>query len=98
MRLPLPAPGTVALCVASLLATGYFADAATRGEHGSTQRAAVELRVAALTEEAASVEAEIAAMENLVRRLGDGYLDLDLLDERARDVLGHARADEIVLP
>ena len=36
-------------------------------------------------------------MENLTRRLSDSYLDLDLLDERARDVLGYVRADEIVI-
>ena len=36
-------------------------------------------------------------MENLTRRLSDTYLDLDLLDEQARDVLGMVRADEIVI-
>jgi cell division protein FtsB len=36
-------------------------------------------------------------MENLTRRLSDQYLDLDLLDERARNVLGYIRSDEIVV-
>jgi cell division protein FtsB len=36
-------------------------------------------------------------MENLTHRLSDTYLDLDLLDERARNVLGLVRADEIVI-
>ena len=36
-------------------------------------------------------------MENLTSRLSDDYLDLDLLDEQARDVLGLVRADEIVV-
>ena len=36
-------------------------------------------------------------MQNLTRRLSDDYLDLDLLDERAREVLGLLRADEILL-
>jgi len=36
-------------------------------------------------------------MENLTRRLSDSYLDLDLLDERARNVLGLARSDEIIV-
>ena len=40
---------------------------------------------------------EIAVMENLTRRLSDEYLDLDLLDEQARTVLGLLRADEIVI-
>ena len=33
----------------------------------------------------------------LTRRLSDDFLDLDLLDEMARQVLGHMRPDEIVL-
>ena len=45
----------------------------------------------------AQLEAQIAEIENLTRRLSDDYLDLDLLDERARDVLGLLRADEIVI-
>jgi len=36
-------------------------------------------------------------MENKTRRLSDNFLDLDLLDERARKVLGMARADEIII-
>jgi cell division protein FtsB len=36
-------------------------------------------------------------MENLTTRLSDNYLDLDLLDQQARDVLGMIRADEIVI-
>jgi cell division protein FtsB len=36
-------------------------------------------------------------MENLTMRLSDNFLDLDLLDQQARDVLGMIRADEIVI-
>jgi cell division protein FtsB len=36
-------------------------------------------------------------MENLTHRLSDDYLDLDLLDEQTRKVLGMIRADEIVI-
>jgi cell division protein FtsB len=43
------------------------------------------------------VKADVEQMENLTRRLSDGYLDLDLLDEQARSVLGMVRADEIVI-
>ncbi len=34
---------------------------------------------------------------NKVRRLSDAYLDLDLLDERARDILGMVRVDEMIV-
>ena len=36
-------------------------------------------------------------MSNLTHRLSDDYLDIDLLDQQARDVLGYMRADEIVI-
>jgi cell division protein FtsB len=36
-------------------------------------------------------------VENRTRRLSDTFLDLDLLDEQARERLGYLRPDEIVL-
>jgi cell division protein FtsB len=36
-------------------------------------------------------------LTNLTRRLSDDFLDIDLLDQQARDVLGYMRADEIVI-
>lgn len=36
-------------------------------------------------------------LQNRTRRLSNDYLDLDLLDEQARKVLGLARGDEIVI-
>ena len=36
-------------------------------------------------------------MENKTARLSEDYLDLDLLDERVRAVLGYIRADEILI-
>ena len=36
-------------------------------------------------------------MANLTRRMSDEYLDLDLLDQQARDILGLARSDEIII-
>ena len=40
---------------------------------------------------------ELTQLTNLTRRLSDGFLDIDLLDQQARDVLGYMRADEIVI-
>ena len=44
-----------------------------------------------------ALKAESARIENKVNRLSGSYVDLDLLDERARDVLGFVRADELVI-
>ena len=41
--------------------------------------------------------ATAALAENKTHRLSDDFLDLDLLDQQARDVLGMVRADEVVI-
>lgn len=75
----------------------YFSVAAVAGDYGVFRRADIEAEAAALKKELKAVTVEVDKMENLTRRLSDEYLDLDLLDERARDVLGVMRADEIVI-
>lgn len=50
-----------------------------------------------LSQDLAALRAERMELENLTRRLSPDYLDIDLLDERARDVLGYIRPDEIVI-
>lgn len=75
----------------------YFTFAAVQGDYGLFKRLEVNAEGAALAQELASLEVEVARMENLTTRLSDKFLDLDLLDEQARDVLGMIRADEIVI-
>ena len=92
-----PALGVV---VYFALASGlgfYFTFAAVQGDYGVFRRVQATAEKAALTAERDRLTVEVARMENLTRRLSDDYLDLDLLDERARDVLGLIRADEIVI-
>ena len=84
------------LTVAFFMAA-YFAYAAVQGDYGLFRRAEVEAQNAELARQLDALEAEIARMENLTKRLSDDYLDLDLLDEQARDVLGLLRGDEIVI-
>ncbi|WP_196778359.1 FtsB family cell division protein [Thalassorhabdomicrobium marinisediminis] len=92
------APMGVLLYFAGTLMLGlYFTFAAVQGDYGVFKRAEIDAEARALTEELALVQADVARLENLTRRLSDTYLDLDLLDERARDVLGMVRADEIVI-
>ena len=92
-----PAIGSLLLITAAVLFGGYFTFAAVQGDYGVFRQ--VQLRAAerALTEQRDTLQADLAAMQNLTLRLSDGYLDLDLLDEQARDVLGYLRADEIVI-
>lgn len=92
-----PAMGTL-LSFLGLMAMGlYFTFAAVQGDYGVFKRAEVTAEGRALSQELATLHAEVAVMENLTQRLSDTFLDLDLLDEQARDVLGMIRADEIVI-
>lgn len=54
-------------------------------------------RLELLQAELAEVEAQREALEKKVRRLSSQSLDLDLLDEQARRILGVAGKDEVVV-
>jgi len=88
--------GILALAVAFALGV-YFALAAVQGEFGLFQKAQILAEVEALKAEENRLKTVLALEVNLTRRLSDGFLDLDLLDQQARDILGYVRADEIVI-
>lgn len=92
-----PALGSVLFLGTMLLLALYFAFAAVQGDYGVFRRAELDAEAAQLRQELAVLHTEVARLENLTRRLSDEYLDLDLLDEQARDVLGLIRSDEIVI-
>ena len=75
----------------------YFVFAAVQGDFGVFRRAEIEAEALELRLELAGLSDEVTKMENLTHRLSDGFLDLDLLDAQARDVLGLVRADEVVI-
>ena len=88
--------GLIYLAVALALGA-YFTFAAVQGDYGVFRQVEIKAEAATLTEERDRLAAELAGLSNLTRRLSDSYLDLDLLDQQARDVLGYVRADEIVI-
>ena len=75
----------------------YFVFAAVQGDFGVFRRAEIEAETLELRLRLAGLSDEVTKMENLTHRLSDGFLDLDLLDAQARDVLGLVRADEVVI-
>ena len=93
----LPVGPLVFYSIATLLIL-YFAFAAVQGPSGILRRVQIEAETADLVAERDTLRAEVDEMANLTRRLSDDYLDLDLLDERARTVLGLARTDEAIAP
>ncbi|THD74659.1 septum formation initiator family protein [Thalassobius vesicularis] len=76
---------------------GYFTFAAVQGSFGVFRRAEITAESRVLETELSKLNVEVARMENLTLRLSDEYLDLDLLDEQARSVLGLLRSDELVI-
>lgn len=92
-----PAMGTLLYFLGTLMLGLYFTFAAVQGDYGVFRRGEIEAQSRVLQAELEILQTEVARMENLTRRLSDEFLDLDLLDEQARDVLGLIRADEIVI-
>lgn len=92
-------PGLTSLLMFCVLFSmgAYFTFAAVQGDFGIFRRVQVEAEVQTLRAELDTLEAEVAEMRNKTRRLSDGYLDLDLLDMQAREILGLMRADEIII-
>lgn len=75
----------------------YFVFGAVQGDYGLFRRIQIEAEADLLRTELTALKAELDGIRNKTRRLSDEYLDLDLLDEQARDVLGLIRADEIII-
>jgi cell division protein FtsB len=86
------------LTAALMLIGAYFTFTAVQGTYGLFQRIQIEAEAERLDAQLSDLRAETARMEVLTRRLSDDFLDLDLLDERARNVLGYARPQDVVLP
>ncbi|MGI3212389.1 FtsB family cell division protein [Roseovarius tibetensis] len=89
--------GALVFYTLAFLLGAYFTFAAIQGDYGLFRRAEIEAQEQALRAQLDAINADVARMENLTRRLSDSYLDLDLLDQQAREVLGLMRSDEIVI-
>jgi cell division protein FtsB len=76
---------------------GYLLFAAVQGEYGLVRLFQVEGIERQLSGDLHSLRRERLMLENLSGRLSSGAVDLELLDERARAVLGLIHEDEIVI-
>lgn len=92
-----PALGALVYFGISFVLGTYFTFASVQGDYGLFRRIEIEAETRRLTAELDELRARTNVLRNKTKRLSDAYLDLDLLDEQARDVLGLVRRDEIVL-
>ena len=89
--------GRLALVAATGATCAYFAHHATSGANGWDAREARIERVAALKAEIAGLVERRGAAEARNRLISGATIERDVLDERARALLGVVREDEIVV-
>lgn len=75
----------------------YFTFAAIQGDYGVMRQVQIANELAEMQVQHDLLAGDLAGLKNLTWRLSDTYLDMDLLDEQVRSVLGYVRADEIVI-
>lgn len=92
-----PPIGALVYFAVAFTAGVYFTFAAVQGDYGLFRRIQVDAEAKTLSAQRDTLQTQLAALKNKTRRLSDKYLDLDLLGQQARDVLGLMRPDEIVI-
>jgi cell division protein FtsB len=80
-----------------LLLSTYFTLASVQGDFGIIKRVEVQKESELLKIEYLLLIDEIRKLENRTRRLSDDFLDFDLLDTQAREILGVIRPQEIII-
>ncbi|MDD9976843.1 MAG: septum formation initiator family protein [Boseongicola sp.] len=92
-----PALGAIVYFALMFMLGLYFTFASVQGDYGLFRRVQIEAEAEMLRAEKSRLVSEVRDLENKTKRLSDDYLDLDLLDQQARDILGLIRSDEIAL-
>lgn len=92
-------PRAIDMTVVTLVAAAslYFAHRGVQGGLGLRVGFTAAEETRRLEGELERLQQERVELETLTGRLGGETIDLDLLDERARAILGRARSDEIVV-
>ena len=85
------------LWTVSALVVGYFVYQAENGNRGLEAKRALKIQAYGLSQELAAAKAERATWEHRVALLRSEQIDRDLLEERARVVLGRVHANDVVI-
>lgn len=75
----------------------YFASNAVIGDQGLAKWSELQRREERLQTELEAAVQQRTVLDQRAAKLKAGRLDLDLVDERARELLGYVRADEVIL-
>ncbi|MCY3727308.1 MAG: septum formation initiator family protein [Rhodobacteraceae bacterium] len=80
-----------------ILACLFFVNSSILGSRGLIVQIQLKDQLSLLQSEIEIQEEQIALMENKTLRITPEYLDLDLLDELARQKLGYIHLDEVII-
>ncbi len=75
----------------------YFSAHALAGQNGLLAWIELQKQATSLEAELQSVRAQRIETSHRIARLRDASLDLDYVEERAREVLGYARPTDVIL-
>ena len=75
----------------------YFGFSAAQGNHGLVVSAQLQEQLTQAQKDNAQARQDLAALEHRVGGLRNRHIDPDTLDERAREKLGRAEPNEVVV-
>ena len=87
----------IILSAVCIILSLYFIFASFNGEFGVSAKYQLLAREKVLTKELSMLIKESKAIKNKIRRLSDTSLDLELLDEQARKILGMIGEEELIV-
>lgn len=83
--------------ISTIAFMSYMSFTALQGDHGLFRLFQIEAQELRLQSELSELQRQRLAIANKTQRLAADRLDIELLDEQARHVLGLGRADEILI-
>ena len=87
----------ITLCAVCFILCVYFIIASFKGEFGVSSKYQLLAKEKALAEELKLLNKKTMKVKNKIKRLSDKSLDLELLDQQARKILGLIGEDELIV-
>ena len=88
---------TIVMLICAGFFSCYFVYSALNGQFGTFNQYKYKAQEKVLIANLNEIRSTTRLLEKRVSRLSENFLDMDLLDEQARKVLGLAKANEIIL-